>query len=242
ICVITGLRPVSNALIRLFFHNAVPNHIHRLAARLTAMALLFAIPGWFMIRHVNLMPEDLTPLLEPERLGGGLLGYVFLALAAVGFLVRRSPRATLERLGLRTLTGRHVVVIAVGVVALFALNGGAEWIQRTHFPALWESDRAATEAIARNLTVFQGLVLGLSAGIGEEITLRGALQPRLGIVMTALLFASLHVQYSWFGILVIFLLGIFLGWMRRWTSTTVAIVIHTLYDMIAVFAVMPQRG
>jgi len=43
------------------------------------------------------------------------------------------------------------------------------------------------------------LLLGLSAGIGEEITLRGALQPKLGLALTSLLFAALHVQYSWYG-------------------------------------------
>jgi membrane protease YdiL (CAAX protease family) len=83
------------------------------------------------------------------------------------------------------------------------------------------------------------LLLGLSAGIGEEITLRGALQPRLGLFWTSLLFAVLHVQYSWFGIAVIFAIGVILGVIRNRTNTTVAMAIHTLYDIIAVLLIEP---
>ena len=83
----------------------------------------------------------------------------------------------------------------------------------------------------------QTLLLGLSAGIGEEITLRGALQPKLGIALTSLLFASLHVQYSWFGMLALLFFGLLLGVIRRRTSTTVAIAVHALYDVLAVTTV-----
>ena len=77
------------------------------------------------------------------------------------------------------------------------------------------------------------VLLGLSAGVGEEITLRGALQPRLGIVLTSLLFAGLHVQYSWYGIASIFVFGLILGTIRRRSGTTAAIAVHGLYDILA---------
>jgi membrane protease YdiL (CAAX protease family) len=76
----------------------------------------------------------------------------------------------------------------------------------------------------------------LSAGVGEEVTLRGGLQPRLGIPLTALLFAALHVQYSWFGMGLVFALGLALGLIRKHASTTAAIVVHGIYDMLAVFS------
>ena len=75
----------------------------------------------------------------------------------------------------------------------------------------------------------------VSAGVGEEITMRGALQPRLGLKLTSLLFASLHVQYSWFGVLVIFVLGLVLGVVRARTSTSVVMLAHTVFDVVAVF-------
>jgi len=80
-------------------------------------------------------------------------------------------------------------------------------------------------------------LLGVSAGIGEELVLRGALQPRLGIGWTALLFASLHVQYSWMGMVVIALIGAVLGAIRQRASTTAAIAVHAFYDILAAIAV-----
>ena len=40
------------------------------------------------------------------------------------------------------------------------------------------------------------VVTFVGAGICEEVLFRGALQPRLGLPATALLFASTHVQYG----------------------------------------------
>jgi membrane protease YdiL (CAAX protease family) len=55
-------------------------------------------------------------------------------------------------------------------------------------------------------------------------------------VLTSLLFASLHIQYSWMGMAVILLLGLTLGVIRRRASTTVAIGVHVLYDVVAVLS------
>jgi membrane protease YdiL (CAAX protease family) len=51
----------------------------------------------------------------------------------------------------------------------------------------------------------------------------------------------LHVQYSWFGMAVILMLGIILGTLRRLTNTSVAMAVHALYDMLAVFSVLPRH-
>jgi membrane protease YdiL (CAAX protease family) len=51
------------------------------------------------------------------------------------------------------------------------------------------------------------------------------------------LFALLHVQYSWFGMALIAILGLLLGTIRQRTSTSVAIAVHALYDVAAVVAV-----
>ena len=124
---------------------------------------------------------------------------------------------------------------------LYALNTGADALQQRYFRDLWVQDQRMSEAIGGNLGVAGTIVLGLSAGIGEEITMRGALQPQLGLLGTSLVFASLHVQYSWYGMCVIFLLGILLGTLRRLTNTSVAMAVHALYDMAAVFSVGHPR-
>jgi membrane protease YdiL (CAAX protease family) len=179
--------------------------------------------------------ENLEPLLEKSHLGGQLVGYILLALGGVGFLVRRDFVDSMRRLGLRGVAMTDLAVVVVGVLMLLALNAGGDRVQHRFFPDLWRSDHDMTAQIARSVTGMRLLVFGLTAGVGEEITMRGALQPRLGIPLTALFFASLHVQYSWFGILLVMALGIVLGLIRARTSTTVAMLVHAFYDMLAVF-------
>jgi hypothetical protein len=238
VALLTYLRPFSNGLVAALFRTVQPSHTLRLAARITILALLLSIPGWFAFRSVFTgLLSDPTPLLERVSLGGELVGYIAVALASVGFMVRRDITQTLERLALKPLTRAHVAIVALGVVGLYGLNAGADWLQRALLPELWESDHRVNQMIAEGLGVGRVLLLGLSAGFGEEITLRGALQPKLGLVVTSLLFASLHVQYSWFGIAVIFLLGLILGAIRNQTSTTAAVAVHVIYDVVAIFSV-----
>jgi membrane protease YdiL (CAAX protease family) len=118
-----------------------------------------------------------------------------------------------------------------GLAAMFGVTAGLDALQKSLLPALWASDRQMTETIVAKLSTAHVVLLGASAGIGEEITMRGALQPRLGVWVTALLFASLHIQYSWYGMICIFALGVLLGAIRQRTNTTVVVVIHTLFDI-----------
>jgi hypothetical protein len=238
VCLLTVFRPISNSLSAVLFRTDPPSHTLRLSARMTLVVALLALPGWFAFRSV--MDEVLAnpeSLLERVSFGGELLGYVLLALASVGFMVRRDLRATLERLGIHPIGAAQLAMVAIGVFTLYALNTGTEWLERVFFNDLWKSDQRFTETIASGLGPGRILMLGLSAGIGEEITLRGALQPKLGLVTTSLLFAALHVQYSWFGMCVIFLLGLTLGTIRMKTSTSVAMAVHTIYDVLAVLSV-----
>src|SRR5205085_7453854 len=135
-------------------------------------------------------------------------------------------RSTFDRLGIGRLGGRQLAVAAIGIAALFLLNSTADAVQKRFFHGLWLEDQQMSEQIGGNLGVIGTMVLGLSAGIGEEITMRGALQPKLGIPLTALVFASLHVQYSWYGMVVIFLLGMLLGGIRKRANTSTAMVVH----------------
>jgi hypothetical protein len=237
-CVASALRPVANVIAQLLFQVERPSHTLRLGARITLVILALALPGWYALRTIfDQLFDPSTPLLDRASLEGQLIGYILLALAAVGFLIRRDWRSTLERLGLTSLNVSHLAVVAIGVVALYGINAVADWVMQTSFHDLWEADHQVNEAIASGLSPVRIAVLGLSAGIGEEITLRGALQPKLGLVMTSLLFASLHLQYSWFGMAVIFLLGMLLGIIRMKTNTTAVMAVHAIYDVVALFTV-----
>ena len=74
--------------------------------------------------------------------------------------------------------------------------------------------------------------MAIGAGVGEELAIRGLLQPRLGIIISNLFFTALHAfQYNGDGLLQVFLFGLVMGLVRRRTNTVVCMIIHTLYDV-----------
>jgi len=79
------------------------------------------------------------------------------------------------------------------------------------------------------------LALGVGAALGEETLFRGAVQPVLGIPLTSVLFASMHIQYGPSALLVfIFLLSIGLGLLRRHVNTTASFIAHAGFNTLGV--------
>jgi membrane protease YdiL (CAAX protease family) len=86
---------------------------------------------------------------------------------------------------------------------------------------------------AGSLTLPGIIVASIAAGFGEEVGIRGLLQPRFGILLPALLFASLHAfQYSWDGLISVFLAGLVFAYIRRYSNTTTSAITHTVYDLV----------
>jgi hypothetical protein len=82
-------------------------------------------------------------------------------------------------------------------------------------------------------TVWEGLILAIAAGVGEELLFRGALQPVLGLGFTAVLFGLVHVQYGFTPILLfVIFLALVLGLIRRYFSNTLAIFVHAGYNFV----------
>lgn len=229
--------PIIDPIAVRMFREGPVGRTRRLTARLVVLALLLPVPMQALMTEIlGEMKDSAQPLTDTRALVTQLLGEVAVALASVGWLVRRRWPETAERLGLGAVRLSHAGIILAGLVAAVAINAGMEALQRATLPELWRQDQEVTAMIAMKMAAWTALVLGLSAGLGEEIVLRGALQPRLGVVLTSVVFACGHVQYSWFGMLTIALLGIMLGLVRLRTNTTVAIVVHGLYDVFAVLS------
>jgi membrane protease YdiL (CAAX protease family) len=235
VCVAAGFPPFAQLLARAFMRGPNPGHTDRLTAALALVLLLVPVP-------FQLLSDDLMgivkgsgrPIADVGSLVAQLLGEVVFALSAVGLWVGRDLRAVRARLGLDGVSLRQWGIAALGLVAVSGLNAGMDWFERAHYHALWLHDQDMTKLIAGNLGVGAALVLGVSAGVGEEVMVRGALQPRVGLMWASLLFAAGHVQYSWFGMLTIVLLGVTLGVVRKTANTTAAIVVHVVYDVLAV--------
>lgn len=160
--------------------------------------------------------------------------FVIVAFFGVGWLIRRDWKKTLKRLGLVKPSLRDIAislefvvllfVFVIGVGLLGALLGGG---------SVFETESDPTIQMLGGIGVIGAIVLALGAGIGEEILFRGALQPRLGIIFTSIIFASVHIQY--FDPLTLGLLfgvSILLGYERKISNTTACIITHAGYDMI----------
>jgi membrane protease YdiL (CAAX protease family) len=97
-----------------------------------------------------------------------------------------------------------------------------------------------------------GLLLGaiVFAPAGEEVLFRGflfrgwartAFSSWFAIPVISLLWMALHVQYDWTGMLQIFVIGLFLGWMRwRSGSLLLTFLLHALFNLEGTFETVLQ--
>jgi membrane protease YdiL (CAAX protease family) len=160
------------------------------------------------------------------------------AILAVGYGVRRSLGAALERLGLVRPTLRQVLaglgIAVLAVIASRVLDMGIGWL----WPTMgWPQTNAAAfnSLISFALSPVGAIVLGVTAGLGEEVAVRGVLQPRMGILLSNLFFTSLHAfQYNWDALLSVFLLGLLMGFVRQRTNTSTSAIVHGTYDFLLV--------
>lgn len=160
--------------------------------------------------------------------------FAALAIFGVGLYIRRSPQAARRRLGLVRPTARQLWAGVGWIIILVILQsiGGALW-------AMMDSSQAElVENLNRELlgeidTFAEWLILAAATGFGEEILFRGALQPVLGLGFTSILFALAHVQYGITPVTVIILIiGVVLGLIRRHYNTSIAIFVHAGYNFV----------
>ncbi len=183
----------------------------------------------------NLIADDLVLTIWDVILSG--VPMVLFALVGVGLFIRRDAGNALDRLGLHRPTWKHLVLAVGAIVLLTGINYGINLIWEALDPDSYNLLNEVTEHLFGNLTTIAGgVVLGLSAGISEELLFRGAVQPRLGILLATVLFAVGHLQYGLtVAMLQIFAIGLILGLVRKWTNTTTSIIIHAGYNMLIVF-------
>jgi membrane protease YdiL (CAAX protease family) len=149
----------------------------------------------------------------------------------VGLGLTRSWRASLARLDIRPLTVRQLG-IALAVTVLFHLVIGLlEHLESVFLPSIHALEERFGYDFVGLPPWVAAVLTSIAAGVGEEVLFRGALQPRLGVVLTALLFGALHVQYQVPGMVMIVLMGIALGVLKNRTSTTFTACVHALYDI-----------
>jgi uncharacterized protein len=158
-----------------------------------------------------------------------------MALVGVGWLSRRRSGAALQRLGVVVPSWAQAAIgLAVGlamVPAVLLLEGLAG---RLGLGANPDVERLTEQMLGPMFTSLPGvLTLGLAAALGEETVFRGALQPRFGLILTAILFALLHSNYGiTLSTALVFAVGIVLGILRQRTNTSVSMITHATYNIV----------
>jgi len=165
------------------------------------------------------------------------------AFAGVGVGQDRSWKAAIERLGLHRVGFTEITVGAGVAVMLLVFQFSAAIVWMLFVPQnVIEQQTELSRAITGSVTSLTAAFLVASfSSLGEEIAFRGALQPVLGLWPTAVLFALTHIQYQFTpAALIIFVVGLVLGWTRHYFGTVAAIAAHFLYNFslltLAIFA------
>jgi membrane protease YdiL (CAAX protease family) len=166
------------------------------------------------------------------------------AFVIAGWPVARRFPEMLKRLGLVRPTVRQIGFgLAFGVVmaalSMFVVDPAITWLWQAMG---WQTTNTAAfdQLLGGVVNPFGAVVIGVTAGLGEEIGVRGLLQPRIGLIASNLVFTGLHAfQYGVDGLLSVFIFGTILGLVRARSNTSTSAIVHGMYDftlvMVTVF-------
>ena len=154
--------------------------------------------------------------------------------------VRLAKANAADYLALHWASKRDVVLGLVVLIGVIALSDALLYLSGRALVTSFQL-QSYTTALAEGWLPSMLFAAIIVAPAGEEIMFRGFLFRGLvrsertawpAIVVISVLWAALHVQYDWTGILQIFVIGLFLGWMRwRSGSTVLTFLLHTLFNL-----------
>lgn len=202
-------------------------------------------------------PNGRMALLFVQGLGGGL-GFVAAAWVYAK-LIDKADMGWQQQIGQFQFSGIPILLmVMVGGILFNSLL--IDWNANVQFPSfLADLEKTLRQkedelmALTKFLTDFANireflvglLVIGVLAGIGEEILFRGVLQPKLiyytgnvhvGIWLAALIFSAIHFQF--YGFFPRMLLGAIFGYLYHYSGSLLyPILAHILNNAFTVFLV-----
>ena len=207
--------------------------VHELALVFAAALLGMQVTAIFftdvLASNNSQPPLTILDLVEEQ------LPFLVTAIVGVGIFIRRSPVESARRLGVVLPAWWQLPLALACACAFFGVSQASEALSHHWSPDLAHRVDTTTQHVFGQLI---GTPLGIAAlallpGICEELMFRGALQPRIGLVLTALLFTSIHTEYGLsFDTLDIFVLAIGLGLIRKYTNTTTSCACHVGYNLL----------
>jgi HAD superfamily hydrolase (TIGR01509 family) len=210
---------------------------------LWVIAQALVLGTWLLISHTKISVTEADSNGFVLALTACATAPLVLVLTWLFSWIRAGSRA-FQYLGLRIIPGKDYLGWVAGMLALVALSDGlTKLMGRPIVPEIMvEAYRTAGF-----LPLFW-LALMVAAPLTEETLFRGFLfegivhsrsGARGALIVTAGMWASIHVQYDWYGRATIFIFGLFLGYVRLKTgSTLVTMVLHSLMNLIVTLQIV----
>lgn len=181
------------------------------------------------------------PNLSGDGIAVTLIIFVSTAVqvALLAFFVRMRGADIADYLALRMPRRADVVVGVAVIVAFIVIGNGLSFMLGRNIVTDFQADILRT-ASAAGWAIPLLIAVVLITPVSEELLFRGFLfqgwlrTPRDTwpvIVITALLFAAMHVQYDWYVMSHVFVFGLVQGWLRWVTGSTIlCIMMHALVN------------
>jgi membrane protease YdiL (CAAX protease family) len=214
------------------FATFVLGAIALLAGQLTGIA---ALVGWYGL--------DLRNIPALGEYGGAIILFIFVSApvqVAILVLAAGHKGDIADYLGYRLPRRGEVVLSLVVLAGMIAIGNTISWLAGRNIVDRFQIDiyQAAKSVDQLPLLFFAIVVL---TPIAEETLFRGFVMrgwlrsPKStwpAILVTAALFAIIHVQYDWFLILQVFAFGVLFGWARWATgSTLLTVLLHAVVNL-----------
>lgn len=175
----------------------------------------------------------------------GILVTLFIVISnpvtvAVIWFAARLKANPVDYLALRWPAQRYVMIGLALLVGLIALSDILLYVSGRDLVTPFQL-QSYTTALAEGWLPAMSFAAIIVAPAGEEVLFRGFLFAGFvrsdraawpAIVVISLLWAALHIQYDWAGMVQIFVIGLFLGWMRwRSGSLLLTFFLHALFNL-----------
>lgn len=172
-----------------------------------------------------------------------------ISIAILWLAARLAGADPAEYLALRRPTPRDAMIGLALLAGFIALSDVLLYLSGRDLVTQFQL-QSYTSATAEGILPAMLFAAIVVAPAGEEVLFRGFLfrgfarterQVWPAIVVISLLWAALHIQYDWTGLLQIFFIGLFLGWVRwRSGSLWLTFVLHALFNLEATLETVLQ--
>ncbi len=238
--IVSLIKPLRRILSKTIFSGLeVDTPAHTWALYIFLSAIVFSIYSITVFYNPKVIIESLKSLPLSMMACINAMSFLLFSFIAAGVFIYKPFKQTAADLGLTKISWKTFRTLLLVAACLCVGIQGLEWFlmffvsPHTRF-ILGKIMHAMQPTQTSIGTLLTAMVVGITAGAGEETLFRGLMQPVFGVIPTAFLFMLIHSHYGPTILLVeLFIIGLVLGMIRKKWNTTASIVVHSCFDFLA---------